>query len=447
MNLSKSSSVDLFRWSSILLALTLSPALVACDSSGETGGMDSGTVQDGGGDGGMEDGGINDAGPTDAGPNGEPSTTYPAPHPSMPQVVTLGGPVLANPKFVPVTFANDDATFPPALEDFLNRVGGTAYFASNTSEYGVGPASALATVASSESAAAQLDDTDVQAWLAGKLNADDPGFPVPDIDTLYVLIYPAATTITLNGATQHSCQDFGSYHSDVALDAAHSNLKVPYVVLPRCSDYGNLTGVPAATAALSSALLNAVTDPEPLDAPAFAQTDTDHIAWTFAFGGGEICSLCAQESSSFGTLSEIPYTAQRCWSNQSAAAGHDPCAPAPAGVAYFNGLPVLPDTLDVGNGVMTEAVRIAAGTSRTLAVDLFSDAATAGPMSVAALDYGSLIGMPTRLTLSLDTPTGLNGQHLNLTITVPQALATPALFVVSATVGGVTHFSVGTVGN
>lgn len=385
------------------------------------------------------------AGAAGAGANGQPSTVYPAPHPPLPQVVTLAGPVLATPHFYPVTFASDDPALLGSLEDFLQRVGATAYFSDNTSEYSVGPATSEAPIVLTEAAASTTSDAQIQAWLAGKLNGDDPLFPSVDAETLFVLIYPATTMISSSpGAT--SCDAFASYHSDLTLDAAHGNAEVSYVVLPRCANYNGLTGTAAATAALSTALLNAVTDPEPMGNPAWAGTDQNHVAWETAVGGGEICSLCAQELGAFGELSEIPYTAERCWSNLAAAASHDPCVPAPSGVSYFNAMPVLPDSLTF-EGVATPAVKIPAGTSRTIAVDLFSDAATTGPISVAALDDAAAMKKPPVLTLALDSATGLNGQHLNLTITVPSTAIQPAIFYLSSTVGGVTHTAVGLAGN
>jgi hypothetical protein len=451
-SLSDSSRFDGLRTPMFLSALAASFCLFGCSSNASTGGSDSGPTPVDGGDGGIEPDGGADAGPdagVDGGPNGDPSTTYPAPHPAMPQVITFGGPVLANPNVIAVTFAGDDPTLTAALEDFLQRVGATAYYAANTLEYGVGAATAGPAIALTETAPATTDFNAIESWLAGKLNGNDPSFPTVDANTLFVLIYPAGTTITVSsgGVVDQSCQTFGSYHSDITLDSAHGGAKVPYVVLPRCANFNGLTDTAAATVTLSLSLLNAVTDPEVADFPAWSQTDTDHLAWNFAVGGGEICNLCLQEQASFLTLTEIPYTVLRCWSNAAAAAGHDPCAPAPSGVPYFNALPVLLDKLDVSGGVMTPAVRIPVGASKSIAADLFSDAATAGPISVLALDYAALTGKPPVLTLSLDTATGLNGQHLNLTISVPQAPIQPAPFFLVSKSGGVTHVSVGLAGN
>jgi hypothetical protein len=412
-------------------------------AAGGTSGAAGGTSGAAGGIGGAA-GGIGGAAGTGAGPNGLPSTVYPAPHPALPQIVNLGGPVLANPRFQAVTFAGDDPTVTAALEDFLQRVGATTYFADNTSQYAVGSATAETSISLTEAAPALTDDEQIQTWLAGNLTGANPAFGTVDANTLFVLIYPAATEVSVG--SQQGCVSFGSYHSELTLDSAHANAAVPYVVLPRCSSFNGLTGIAAATAALSTALLDAVTDPDSITNSAWVETDQNHVAWATAAGGGEICSLCALEPESFGLLSEIPYTAERCWSNLAAAAGHDPCVPAPSGVSYFNAMPVLPDTVNF-EGVATAAVQIPAGTSRTIAVDLFSDAATSGPISVSALDYAASMGKPPVLTLALDSATGLNGQHLNLTVTVPATAIQPAMFYLTSTVGGVMHVSVGLVGN
>jgi hypothetical protein len=380
------------------------------------------------------------------GPNGQPSTTYPAAHPALPKVINSGGRILASPKLYAVTFANDDSVVTAKLTDFVERVGGTAYFSANVSEYGVGPATAELPIALAERAPATIDDSEIQSWLAAKLNAEDAAFPLADAQTLFVLFYPAGTTVTVNsGGQQQACVDFGGYHSSTTLDSAHGNAVVPYAVVPRCSVTG-IADLDVATSITSSQLLGAVTDPDPLNNPAWAFVDDNHLAWGLAIGGGETWSLCAQEDASFVTLTEIPYMVERGWSNASAAAGHDPCVPAPQGQAYFNAIAVLPDSLAFA-GTTTQGVKIPNGGSRTIAVDLYSDAATTGPITVSAFDYAATFGQSPALSFSFDSTSGLNGQHLNLTISVLRALANPEPFYLKSTVGSVSHFSVGLVGN
>src|SRR5438552_1734746 len=99
----------------------------------------------------------------DLGDNGMVSTTYPAPHPDAPQVVSGNGPVLKAPVTVPVFFGNDDATQKASLEDFAARLpGATAYWTATTSEYGVGALTALAPAELTETATGPLDDGLIQ---------------------------------------------------------------------------------------------------------------------------------------------------------------------------------------------------------------------------------------------------------------------------------------------
>jgi hypothetical protein len=121
---------------------------------------------------------------------------------------------------------------------------------------------------------------------------------------------------------------------------------------------------------------------------------------------------------------------QRAWSNAAAAAGKNPCVPAPDGVVYFNAAPVLPDDVaiselaaDAGPGSWngtTKGVKIPVGGTRTIAVDLFSDAPVA-PWRVRAFDLaGSTTGTPD-LELTLDRDHGENGDDLRLIIHVLRA--------------------------
>lgn len=371
-----------------------------------------------------------------------PSTTYPAPHPAPPRVVDLGGPVLVSPVLHAVTFGGDDPTVVAQLTDFVAQLGATAYWHATTSEYGVGAATAGPAIALTETPTGTLDDVAIQSWLAGKLNADDPAFPAADENTLFVLFYPAGVTVTSGSAT--GCSDFGSYHSNLTLDAAHGNRDVAYVVTPRCTTFGGVTGIGAMTAPTSGVLVSAATDPHPLTTPAYGGVDETHTIWLYALGGGEVGSLCAQESEAFTTFAELPYAVQRSWSNAAAMAGHDPCVPAPS-TPYFAAAPVLPDTSMVA-GAMIESVHIAVGATRTVEVDLFSDAATSGPISVTALDLAALSGGTPHLSLAIDPASGLNGQHLVLSITVLSAgTGGSEPFVLSASVGGASHLWVGAV--
>jgi hypothetical protein len=120
----------------------------------------------------------------------------------------------------------------------------------------------------------------------------------------------------------------------------------------------------------------------------------------------------------FTQFSYLNYTVQRTWSNKAVKAGHDPCQPELPGEVYFNAAPVLPDMAQVniqGQTVTIRSVKIPVGSSKTIPVELWSEAPT-GPWTVSANDLSG-----GALTLSLDKSTGQNGDVLNLTIKVNQA--------------------------
>src|SRR5579872_4754010 len=55
----------------------------------------------------------------------------------MPQVVDQGGPVLAHPRVVVITFPGEDDV--PIVENMASALGASAYWKAATAEYGVGP--------------------------------------------------------------------------------------------------------------------------------------------------------------------------------------------------------------------------------------------------------------------------------------------------------------------
>ena len=379
---------------------------------------------------------------------GTPSTTYPAPHPAAPKVIDGGGIVLTAPKIVPVFFTNDVASDVQKLSDFTSKIGGTQYWKATTSEYGVGPATTLPQVNATEAPTGTIDDTAIQAWLGTKLNGNDPLYPAADENTVYVLYYPANVTITLSGGpggTSQSCQSFGGYHSDFALDAAHGNQDVAYAVVPRCPDFGGLPAIDGVTGAASHEMIEAATDPHPMAAPAFGQIDTSHLVWEFFLGGGETGDMCAQFPDVFGPLPpEMPYTVQRTWSNAAAKAGNDPCVPAPAGQVYFNAAPVLNDNVTLAGSFTTKGVKIPVGQSKTIDVDLFSNGPTNGPFTVSAKE---LTGTP-HLNMTFDQSQGENGQVLHLTIQVKSAgHNNTERFILESSLGNQRNIWVGLVGN
>jgi hypothetical protein len=89
--------------------------------------------------------------------------------------------------------------------------------------------------------------------------------------------------------------------------------------------------------------------------------------------------------------------------------------------AYIGAAPVLGDSgmldLDDGTGQhMTKAIQIPVGSSKTIEVDLFSDAESPD-WGVKASDAGALTGGSPELSFTWDKISGNNGSKLMLTIT------------------------------
>jgi hypothetical protein len=199
--------------------------------------------------------------------------------------------------------------------------------------------------------------------------------------------------------------------------------EIIYAVIPRCSVQGDY--VFPLTMALGHELDEAATDPFPFSNGAYSQMDPDHLAWGSTPGAedGDLCEYLHAQDRVVGI-----YDVQRAWSNVAAAAGHDPCVPHLS--APFQGVAAVePDTLTLtGRGPggttttrMTKGISIAAGTSKTVEVDLWSDGPTA-PFTVNAYDVASVFrGRAAELTFTWDKQTGINGDKLMLTITHAKA--------------------------
>ena len=341
-----------------------------------------------------------------------PPVGYPAPHPPMPQVITGGGAVMAAPHIIPIVFPND--AFQTDINTFVAGIGATPYWTANTQEYGVGAATGAAVVAVTDTAPTTIDDSAVGPWIVSKITAGK--LPAPTANTLYAIYYPASTTVTLQGAT--SCNQFGGYH-DQGQDSNGNAFS--YAVIPRCQGLGGLTGLDDVTGASSHEFIEAATDPLPQSmTPAYGQVDDDHLIWEFLLGGGETGDMCAQNPGAFYKPQGFNYTVQRSWSNQQAAASHDPCAPA-LGTPYFNSAPVLDDVINLnigGQSITTKGVKIPVGQSKVVELDLYSDAPTSGAWTVKALDGAQLQQQPTNLTFAFDKTSGQNGDKIKMTIKV-----------------------------
>jgi hypothetical protein len=364
-----------------------------------------------------------------AGGSGTGGTFMEAPHPSLPQIADLGGPILTAPRIRPIFFAGDsDQT---EIMMFLSQLAGGSYWSATTSEYGVGamtvlPAVTGVTVTGSGSA---LDDDALQAALVANTSGLSPPWGTPDPGTLFVFILPPTVGLTLGNAT--ACADFGGYHYETVVNGA----SVPYVAACACPDFfgSGWNALDERTAAMSHELVEAATDPFPLSDPAFTQANQANFVWTLVTGG-EVADMCVIEPNPFATPAGLSHVVQRTWSNAAARAGQDPCVPASTSVPYFNSMPLL-DVIAVGSsGAETHGLQIPIGSSRTIDLDLFSSGNLSNGWTVNAYPYESFYGGTASLGFSLDRSTGGNGDVLHLTITALRtnpSLGVDPFFIVS----------------
>ncbi len=329
-------------------------------------------------------------------PQGTGTAPYPAPHPSMPQIPKNGGPVLHDPSFVTVTFPGD--AFEGKLQDFGDQVGGLQWWSTVHAGYGVGAGVSAGHVSIPEAPPATMTDADVQAWLTAKIG--DGTMPAPTDQSIYLLYYPQATTITLDdgsGTPAASCQVFLGYHSTFDVTAGGRTVPVAYAVINRCR--GDLDEI---TVTSSHELTEASTDPRPIDdARAGYVTLTDN-AWTGL--GGEDGDMCAGVSG----VTEAGWALTRVWNNLGAAAGDQPCLPAPdsAGLPYFNA------------GVVRERVSASPGGTASTEVDCYSF----GPLP-SAMTLSASVPAGDPLKVSFDQKSCANGDKVTMTLAVSASAA------------------------
>lgn len=357
---------------------------------------------------------------------------------SMPQAVNGGGPTVTSPSFQAVTFANYDQT--GVVDDFVSRVGLTSYWVHAVGEYGIGLARAATPVHLADDGPENIDDAQIQTWLASELAAGAP-FEPPSSGTIYVIFYPFSSSVTFDG--QESCFTMGAYHSSIVV----GGVNVAYAVIPECAT-ATATTEQTTTSAASHEMIEAATDPFALvGTPAYAGVDASHAYLPVVVGGGELADLCAQWPASFFVPDDLPYTVQRTWSNAAVVAGRDPCQPELDGETFFNAVPTMTDTVHVGTSTPAETtlgIAIAPGESKVVEVLLYSEA-DVGPWNVSATSIP--IG-GTNLAFAWDKTTGNNGDVLHLTITAK--LVEPTYggepFLIESTLGGETNYWVGYVG-
>lgn len=252
-----------------------------------------------------------------------------------------GGRVIANVHVVPVMWGSQVPTqvssqmgsFYAAVTDgpyydFLAEYDANikSYSGGNGAGMKIGRGTAGATVTLVPSiTATSITDQQIAAELLAQIKAGK--LPAPDANTLYMVHFPAGTTISMpdgNGGTAKSCQQFCAYHSTIR----HSPSNIAYGVIPNvttdgcqlgCGPLGG--GFNNTTSVASHELVEATTDADVGLATDFAPP----LGWYDPQGqNGEIGDLCNGEEAGV-TAHNQSWTVQKEWSNT-----HGACVAGPA---------------------------------------------------------------------------------------------------------------------
>jgi hypothetical protein len=443
------------RRSSLFIALASvgTAAALACGSTttGTTPPLDGGGSS-GGGSGSSSGGG---SGSSSGGGSGSSSGSssggvsgYPAAHPAFPQLVDQGGPIIAVPKVVTITFPGDSNA--AQLQAFGAQATNNPWWDTVRKGYcetagtpclSDGPAGTSVEVTAAPAASytdsAQGGPSTLQTYIQGLVTAGT--IPQPDASTILVFYFPASTAITLDGST--SCQTFGGYHNSTTA----GGVTFTYAIIDECAPQTGAGGptlslLQETTFASSHEIVEAATDPyqqQTLTSITLGFylnfNDPAIIPWN-NIGGGEAADMCVDlVGLGQDEATEAGFTVQRIWSNAAAAAGGDPCVPASAST-YFN---VAPETW---------LLTIPVGGSATFTADAFSTAPMASDFYVFGGDLNatSQTNLNPYLTIAFggqqDT-TAKNGDKITVTVTLNQD---PGSIANYAQAGGATGLLIAT---
>jgi hypothetical protein len=301
------------------------------------------------------------------------------PVPPFPQIPNNGGPVIASPEIVTITWDGDPIG--PDLEAFDDWMVPSAFWKTLMAEWGVGPGAHSKSMRIPTAAPASLFDADVHKIITDAVAAGT--IPPPNGSRIYTVYPPSGTDVFMSAGVK-GCETFQAYHSSFA---TATGLAV-YAITPRC-DGGkadNVSPTDYVTWGQSHEIMEASSDP-----------DGSHPAWLILQQTpqtpelGENADLCTGNP----TLVE-GHLVTRNYSNVAAAKGDPPCVPAPPGPAFG----AFPDTTEV---------TLAPGTKTTVKLHLYA----AGP--VPAFDVITLGAVP-ELTTAQDKKQGNDGDVVTVTI-------------------------------
>jgi len=336
-----------------------------------------------------------------------------AAQPHLPQVVTLGGPVLTSPQILPILYSTDAGS--SDVLAFLQELASTSYWGETTSEYGVGPLTVRPPVTLTMPPPTTITDAELEASLVNNTTGQSPSWGPADPNTIYLFVLPTGSIE--KDSEGACCTEYDGYHYETTA----GGVNVPYAVSCACPMFDGpaVTDLQERTIDMSHELVEAATDPFPDTASAYTQEDDADIVWTLVTDG-EVADMCEFNDDANVIPPGSTYMVQRTWSNAAAQRFDNPCVPVVTTTPYLNSFPRLgPISYTNKYGtVSTEGLDIQLQASRTIDLDLTSVSPVGGPWTVDAYDYDDVIeGSTAATTLQPDATSGGDGTTLHLTIT------------------------------
>lgn len=307
------------------------------------------------------------------------------PAPPLPIIPNQGGPIIAAPEIVTITWPGD--AIASGLEAFDAWMVKSAFWKDMMAEWGVGPGTYVGAVHLPGAAPATLDDAEIQKLLADGFAAGT--IPRPNGSRIYTVYPPAGTTVTNFGT--EGCNGFQAYHYSMAVPASAAGPATTalYAVAPRCAATQGLSPLDFITWGQSHEVMETASDPIHSN-PAW-RIDQQSVATPQQ---GENADLCTGHP-----VRVDGFMVTRNWSNVAAKAGQRPCVPAPPGPMF--GVYAAPGE-----------VSVALGTTTTVKVRAYAEGAIA-PFAVKAF------ASDPSITATLDKTKASDGDELTLTLTLP----------------------------
>jgi hypothetical protein len=314
----------------------------------------------------------------------------------LPQVAYRGGPYLSNPRLVTITFPGDPSA--TALERFGQVLPSSRWWREAVEAYCtptgdcIGDGRPAEPVRLAERPPAQVHAAEIVGLLARRARADDLG-PIDDQTLLLAYLPPGIVMVDERG-TPYCAGGPRAVHSAFPWGPR----RIPYAVIPRCSDESETT------ATASHEILEATTNPNPAQ-PGFA-FDPAGPELAFTTAGVEPVDPCGLITSDTHRAVESGFTVQRAWSNRAAARGHHPCGPGPTDRPYLALIPDRPTVRLPDIGATTTITLTAAA---DCPVDRWE---------ITALDLTATHDGGHYLETTLDRGTVTPGDTATLTLTV-----------------------------